>query len=235
MNDFENVLPVSGRTPDRKLPIGVLASHGGTNLQAIIDACADGSLDAEIRVVISNNSRSLALERARRANISTAHLSSVTHPDPACLDAAIADTLTSHDVELVALAGYMRKLGPRTLGRYRNRILNVHPALLPKFGGQGMYGERVHAAVIAAGESVSGVSVHLVDEEYDQGPVVAQAEVPVLTDDIPDTLAARVLEQEHLLYPQTIQRIASGDIDLDNDHSVVQKFSYDLALGQTGH
>lgn len=208
---------------DRKLSLGVLASHGGTNLQAIIDACADGSLDVEIRVVISNNSRAMALERARCSNIPTAHLSSVTHPDPACLDAAIADTLTTHGAELIVLAGYMRKLGPRTLSRYRNRILNVHPALLPKFGGRGMYGERVHAAVLAAGESVSGVSVHLVDEEYDQGPVIAQAEVPVLPNDTPDTLAARVLEQEHLLYPQTIQRIASGDIDLDIDHSVVQR------------
>lgn len=222
MNEFENVLPVCGQTPGGKLPIGVLASHGGTNLQAIIAACAAGSLDAEIRVVISNNSRAMALERARRSNIPTAYLSSVTHPDPARLDAAIADTLTTRGVELVALAGYMRKLGPRTLSRYRNRILNVHPALLPKFGGQGMYGERVHAAVLAAGESVSGVSVHLVDEEYDQGPVIAQAEVPVLPNDTPDILAARVLEQEHLLYPRTIQRIASGDIDLDIDHSVVQ-------------
>ena len=204
------------RTQSPKLPIGVIASHGGTNLQAIIDACANGSLDAEVRVVISNNSRSLALQRARRANIPTVHLSSVTHPDPARLDAAIADTLTSRGVELVALAGYMKKLGPRTLGRYRNRVLNVHPALLPKFGGRGMYGERVHAAVIAAGESVSGVSVHLVDEEYDRGPVIAQSQVPVLPSDTPDTLAARVLQREHTLYPQTIQRIATGQLDLDN-------------------
>ena len=203
------------RTPDAKLPIGVIASHGGTNLQAIIDACADGSLDAEIRVVISNNSRSLALERARQAHIPTAHLSSVTHPDPNSLDAAIADALMLRGVELVALAGYMRKLGPETLRRFRNRILNVHPALLPKFGGQGMYGERVHSAVLAAGEQVSGVSVHLVDEEYDRGPVIAQSEVPVLPGDTPDTLAARVLQCEHLLYPRTIQRIASGQIDLD--------------------
>ena len=204
------------RTQPTKLSLGVIASHGGTNLQAIINACAHGSLDAEIRVVISNNSRSLALERARRAKIPAAHLSSVTHPDPECLDAAIADTLTSHGVQLIALAGYMRKLGPRTLSRYRNRILNIHPALLPKFGGQGMYGERVHAAVLAAGESISGVSVHLVDEEYDRGPVIAQSKVPVLPNDTPDTLAARILEQEHLLYPQTIQRIASGDINLDS-------------------
>ena len=205
-----------GRTLVAKLPIGVIASHGGTNLQAIIDACTDGSLDARIRVVISNNSRALALERARRANIPTAHLSAVTHPDPASLDAAIADTLASHGVELVALAGYMRKLGPETLSRYRNRILNIHPALLPKYGGRGMYGERVHSAVLAAGERVSGVSVHLVDEEYDRGPVIAQAEVPVMPEDTPDTLATRVLEQEHILYPRTIQRIASGEIDLDS-------------------
>ena len=207
---------MSGRTLDAMLPIGVIASHGGTNLQAIIDACTDGSLDARIRVVISNNSRALALERARRANIPTAHLSAVTHPDPASLDAAIADTLASHGVELVALAGYMRKLGPETLSRYRNRILNIHPALLPKYGGRGMYGERVHSAVLAAGERVSGVSVHLVDEEYDRGPVIAQAEVPVMPEDTPDTLATRVLEQEHILYPRTIQRIASGEIDLDS-------------------
>ena len=206
---------MNGRRQRDKLPVGVIASHGGTNLQAIIDACADGSLDAQIRVVISNNSRSLALDRARRAQIPTAHLSAVTHPDPARLDEAIAETLVSHGVKLVALAGYMKKLGPKTLRRYRNRILNVHPALLPKFGGRGMYGERVHSAVLAAGERISGVSVHLVDEEYDQGPVVTQTQVPVLPDDTPDTLATRVLEREHILYPQTIQRIASAQINLD--------------------
>ena len=128
--------------PPNKLALGVLASHGGTNLQAIIDSCLSGAIDAEVRVVISNNSRSLALERARRADIPTAHLSGATHPDS--LDEAIAETLRRHDVEVVALAGYMKMLGPRTLAAYRNRILNVHPALLPKFGGQGMYGERVH-------------------------------------------------------------------------------------------
>ncbi len=206
---------MNGRKSGRKLPIGVLASHGGTNLQAVIDACADGSLDAEIRVVISNNSRSIALRRARLAGVPTVHLSSATHPAPSLLDKAIAETLASRGVELVALAGYMKKLGPETLSSYRNRILNVHPSLLPKFGGRGMYGERVHAAVLAAGESVSGVSVHLVDEEYDRGPVVAQSQVSVMPDDTSETLAARVLEVEHILYPQTIQRIASGQIDLD--------------------
>ena len=197
-----------------KLRLGVLASHTGTNLQSIMDACRAGSLDAEVRVVISNNSRSLALARARAVGIPTAHLSSATHPAPDALDAAIERTLKSHGVELVALAGYMKKLGPRTLGEYRNRVLNVHPALLPKFGGRGMYGDRVHAAVLASGDCVSGVSVHLVDEEYDRGPVISQVEIPVLPDDTPETLAARVLAQEHILYPKTLQRIASGDVDL---------------------
>ena len=201
--------------PVSKLALGVLASHGGTNLQAIIDSCRSGAADAEVRVVISNNSRSLALERARRANIPASHLSGGTHPAPDLLDEAITETLHRHGVQVVALAGYMKMLGPRTLDAYRNRILNVHPALLPKFGGRGMYGERVHEAVLASGDRVSGVTVHLVDEEYDHGPVVAQTQVPVLPDDTPDTLAARVLEQEHILYPETIQRIATGEVDLD--------------------
>ena len=201
--------------PLSKLALGVLASHGGTNLQAIIDSCRSGAIDAEVRVVISNNSRSLALERARRANIPASHLSSSTHPDPDRLDEAITETLRLYGVQVVALAGYMKMLGTRTLDAYRSRILNVHPALLPKFGGQGMYGERVHEAVLASGERVSGVTVHLVDEVYDHGPVVAQTQVPVLPDDTPGTLAARVLEQEHVLYPETIQRIATGEIDLD--------------------
>ena len=201
--------------PLSKLALGVLASHGGTNLQAIIDSCRSGAIDAEVRVVISNNSRSLALERARRANIPASHLSSSTHPDPDHLDEAITETLRLYGVQVVALAGYMKMLGTRTLDAYRSRILNVHPALLPKFGGQGMYGERVHEAVLASGERVSGVTVHLVDEVYDHGPVVAQTQVPVLPDDTPGTLAAKVLEQEHILYPETIQRIATGEIDLD--------------------
>ena len=180
-----------------------------------MDASRDGTLHAEIRVVISNNSRSVALERARRAGIPTAHLSGATHPDPADLDSALASELLMHRVELVALAGYMKKLGPATLSAFRSRIVNVHPSLLPKFGGVGMYGERVHEAVLAAGDGVSGVTVHVVDAEYDHGPAIAQRKVFVLRGDTPDTLAARVLAQEHTLYPQTLQRIATGEIDLD--------------------
>ena len=200
----------------KKLAIGVLSSHGGTNLQTIIDSCNDGRLDAEMRVVICNNSHATAMERARREGIPCFHMSGKTHPDPRELDSAITSTLTEHGVELVALAGYMKKLGPLTLERYRGRVLNVHPALLPKFGGHGMYGLRVHQVVLDSGEKVSGVTIHVVDEDYDHGPVVSQREVPVLEGDTAESLAQRVLEQEHNLYSETIQDIATGKIDLDN-------------------
>ena len=142
------------------------------------------------------------------------HLSGTTHPDPATLDAAIVDALVRHDVELVVLAGYMKKLGPRTLARYRGRVLNIHPALLPRFGGQGMYGARVHEAVLAAGEHETGVTIHIVDEEYDHGPIVAQCRVPVRPDDTPATLAARVLAREHTFLVETLEGIVSGTLRL---------------------
>jgi phosphoribosylglycinamide formyltransferase-1 len=195
--------------------LGFLASHGGSNMQAIVDACKEGRLHAELAVVISNNSESTALERARREGIPRYHLSSATHPDPAQLDAAIMRALEDHGVDLVILAGYMKLLGPQTLARYRGRILNIHPALLPRFGGKGLYGKKVHEAVLAAGERVTGVTIHLVDERYDAGPIVAQSEVPVLEDDTVDSLAARVLEREHQLFAETLEKIVQGEIDLD--------------------
>ena len=198
-----------------RLRIGVLASGGGTNLQAIMNAIADGALNAEIVLVASNNSRCGAMRRAWDWGIPAAHLSGVTHPDPEALDAAMTEALANRGAELVALAGYMKKVGPRTLARFRNRAVNVHPSLLPKFGGRGMRGERVHAAVLAAGERETGVTVHLADGEYDSGAIIAQERVPVLPDDTPSTLAARVLEREHDIYPRTLQRIAAGEVDLD--------------------
>ncbi|MDQ4149741.1 MAG: phosphoribosylglycinamide formyltransferase [Actinomycetota bacterium] len=197
------------------LRLGVLASHGGSNLQAIIDACKQGALDAEVAVVISNNASSKALSRAARESIPRYHLSGATHPDFEQLDEEITRTLEKHQVDLVVLAGYMKKVGPRTLRRYPRRILNIHPALLPKFGGVGMYGRGVHEAVLAAGEDVTGVTIHMVDAEYDHGPVIAQTEVPVVEGDTPDSLAERVLEREHTFYVETLERIASGSLDLD--------------------
>jgi len=184
-------------------------------MQAIIDACKEGRLHAEPVVVISNNSESGAMERARRENIPAYHLSSATHPDHTDLDAAITRTLKEHSVDLVILAGYMKLLGPQTLTTYRGRILNIHPALLPKFGGKGLYGKKVHEAVLAAGETVTGVTIHVVDERYDAGPILAQREVRVLQGDTADSLADRVLGQEHRLYAETIEKIVQGEIDLD--------------------
>ena len=197
------------------LRLGFFASHGGTNMQAIVDACNDGRLAATPCVVISNNSASEALNRARRESIPAYHLSRRTHPSPGELDRRTAAVLGRHRVNLVVLAGYMRKLGAPVLSRYPRRVLNVHPALLPRFGGEGMYGRAVHEAVLAASETETGATVHVVDEEYDSGPVLAQSRVPVLPGDDVERLSSRVLEQEHRLYVETLQRIATGEIDLD--------------------
>ena len=199
----------------QELQLGFLSSHGGTNMQAIVDACKDGRLSASPRVAISNNSRSTALERARREGIPSRHISAVTHPDPDKQDAAIAETMKEHGVELVVLSGYMKPIGPRTLAAYRRRILNVHPALLPRFGGKGMYGDAVHQAVLDAGAPVTGATIHLVDELYDHGPPVARRKVPVLPNDTVDSLRDRVRVAEHTLYVDTLQAIATGHINLD--------------------
>jgi phosphoribosylglycinamide formyltransferase 1 len=198
------------------LRLGFIASHGGTNMQAIIDACNSATLAARPCLVVSNNSRSGAMERAASEGIPARHLSAATHPAPAALDAAMLSALREHEVELICLAGYMRKLGPATLSAYRHRVLNIHPALLPRFGGKGFYGDRVHAAVLAAGDKESGPTVHLVDGHYDSGPVVAQKRVPVLPGDTVESLAARVLAQEHVIYTETLQRIALGELELDS-------------------
>lgn len=194
--------------------LGLLASHNGSNLGAIVAACQGGRIAATPVVVIGNNSGAFALERARRAGIPVAHLSNRTHPDPAALDAAMATTLAAYAVDLVVLAGYMKRLGPQVLERWRGRIINVHPSLLPKFGGKGMYGERVHAAVIEAGEALTGATIHQLTEEYDRGPIIAQVLVPVEPGDTAATLAARLLPHEHALYVETLARIARGDLIL---------------------
>ena len=199
----------------RPLGLGFLASHGGSNMQAVIDACREGRLEAEPRVVISNNSRSGALRRADEADIPRYHVSTVTHPGDDARDRAIVDILERHGVDLVVLGGYMKELGPQTIARFRNRIVNVHPALLPKFGGRGFYGIAVHEAVLASGDSVTGPTIHLVDEQIDHGAVLAQSRVAVLKGDTAETLAERVLAVEHKLYVETLRRIASGEIDLD--------------------
>lgn len=197
-----------------QLNLGFLASHGGSNMQAVIDACRSGRLNARPVVVISNNRNSMALERARNEKIPRFHLGGNSCASPEDLDRKIADTLLEHDVNLVVLAGYMKKIGPLTLATFPARIINIHPGLLPEYGGQGMYGRRVHQAVLAAGARVTGATVHLVDAVYDHGPVLARAEAPVLQGDTADSLAKRVLAVEHELYVDTIDQIIRGEIDL---------------------
>lgn len=199
---------------DQTFRIGVLASGAGTTLQAVIDACERGELPAQVVVVVANNSDSGALARAERHGIAHRHLSGRTHPDEAALDAAIRDALAAHDVHLVLLAGYMKKLGPRTLAAFAGRIVNTHPSLLPRHGGRGMYGSRVHAAVLAAGDRVTGISVHLVDADYDTGLVLARCEVPVEAGDDVARLAARVQAAEKTFLVDVLARIARGEIPL---------------------
>ena len=197
-----------------KLRIGVFASHGGSNMQAIIDACKDGTINGEVCVLICNNSSAFAVERAERAGIPVYHISSTNYPEQEDLDEAILIVLRKHRVNIIALAGYMKKLGPGILKEYRNRILNIHPALLPRHGGKGMYGIRVHEAVIASGDSKSGATVHLVDENYDEGDVISQVTVSVAEGETPESLAEKVLREEHRLYAVTLGKISSGEIEL---------------------
>lgn len=196
------------------MKLAFFASHNGSNAQAIMDACATGRIKAQPVLLISNNTDSGALARARREKIHAFHLSSKTHPDPVELDSAILELLVKHEIDLVILAGYMRKLGPLTLTRYWGRVLNIHPALLPQFGGKGMYGMNVHHAVIQSGSTETGATVHIATENYDEGPIVAQKRIPVLGSDTPEALAARVLALEHALYVETVAAIARDEIPL---------------------
>lgn len=194
--------------------IGFLASHRGSNMQAVLDACEAGRLSITPAVLISNNRCAEAVTRAKEWGMPAYVLNSVTHPEPGALDKAILATLQRHECELILLAGFMKKIGPRVLEIFQNRILNIHPALLPRHGGKGMYGMNVHRAVLAARDPVTGVSVHLVDEEYDHGRVLCQAEVAILPGDTPESLAERVLRREHEFLVETLDRISKGELEL---------------------
>lgn len=199
----------------RVLRIGVLASHEGTTLQCILDACASGRVNGCVALVISNNGNSGALRRASAAGGMALHLSSLTHEDAASLDGAIRDALLHAKVQVVLLGGYMKRLGPRTLEAFHGRILNTHPALLPKFGGVGMFGDRVFEAVLAARELESGASVHLVEADYDSGAILRQGRVPVFPGDSLTSLKARVQACERQLVVETLAAIGTGELVLE--------------------
>ena len=199
--------------------IGVLASGGGSNLQAILDhlAALGDARCGDVVLVASNRPDAGALARAARSGIASEVLRSSHAPD----GADVGTVLDEHGVELVALAGYMRLVPADVTAAYRGHMLNVHPALLPEFGGPGMYGARVHRAVVQAGAPFSGPTVHFVDEVYDHGAVIAQWPVPVLPGDDDRTLAARVLRAEHLLYPRVVNAVAGGEARIGDDGRVV--------------
>jgi phosphoribosylglycinamide formyltransferase-1 len=194
------------------LRLGFLASGGGSSAQAIVDAIARGDLAAEARLLVSNRREAPALVWAAARGVPHRHIA--TAADPEAADIALAAALVGAEVELLVLSGYLRQLGPRTLEAYAGHILNIHPGPLPQFGGHGMYGARVHRAVIAAGVAESAIVIHLVDEEYDRGPEIARRTVPVDPGDTAETLEARVRGLEPGFFVETLQRIASGDLAL---------------------
>ena len=199
-----------------RLKLGVLISGRGSNLQALIDACSDPAFPAEIVVVLSNRADAGGLERARSSGIATATVSHRDFPDRAAFDSAIDATLRAAGVELVCLAGFMRLLTPGFVTGWGDRIVNIHPSLLPAFKGA-----HAHADALAAGVRISGCTVHIVRPEMDDGPILIQAAVPVLPDDTEDTLAARILEAEHLCYPFAVRAIAEGRVRIEGMHAIV--------------
>jgi phosphoribosylglycinamide formyltransferase-1 len=194
------------------LKIGFLASGGGSSARAIVKALESGELAGEARLMVSNNKSAPALDFAREHGV--AALCIPTQADPEAADERIGQAMADHGVELIVLSGYLRRLGPRTLARYGGRILNIHPGPLPQFGGEGMYGRRVHEAVLAAGVAESGVVIHLVDQEYDHGAAIARRVVPICAGDTAETLEARVREAEPAFFVETLQRLSRGELSL---------------------
>lgn len=193
-----------------RIAVMVSGQGRGSNMQAIIDACASGKVNGEVALVLGVKDDAPAMQRAREQGVRTATISPKDYDTAAEYDDTVLRTLQSHLIDLICLAGYMRVLGQNVIDAYRNRIMNVHPALLPAFCGKGMYGHHVHEAAIARGVKVSGATVHFVDEEYDSGPIILQTVVPVEEDDTPDDLATRVLTAEHRTYTDAIALFADG-------------------------
>jgi formyltetrahydrofolate-dependent phosphoribosylglycinamide formyltransferase len=194
--------------------LAVLLSGSGTTLQNLIDRIADGRLVAKIAVVIASRADAGGIERARRAGIPAVVVARKEFPDTDRFNDALHDELAKYDFDLIIMAGFLSQVQLR--GRYNGRVLNIHPALIPAFCGKGFYGERVHRAVLEAGVKVSGCTVHFADDEYDHGPIILQGAVPVLDDDTPETLAARVHGLEMELYPEAIRLWAEGVIEIVN-------------------
>lgn len=197
--------------------VAVLISGRGSNMQALVRACAAPDYPAEIVLVLSNKPDAAGLDFAREAGIPTAIISHRDFPDRAAFDAAMENEILRHGAELICLAGFMRLLDSRIIEAWRDRMINIHPSLLPSFKGLD-----THERALEAGVKLAGCTVHFVRPEMDTGPIIAQAAVPVLADDTPESLAARILEQEHVIYPMALRLVAEGRVLVEGDRAVVE-------------
>ena len=202
--------------------IAVFASGRGSNFNAILNAVTEGRLPARVSLLVSNNSNAGAMELARSRNIPAVHVSQRQFSSEDEYGERLLALLTQYHVDLIALAGYMKRVPVKVIERFRNKIVNIHPALLPDFGGEGMFGIHVHEAVIAAGAKVSGATVHIVDEEYDHGVIVLQKTVDISPNDTPETLAAKVLKIEHEIYPQALAAFAAGRVHIEGRRAWIE-------------
>ena len=197
--------------------IAVFASGRGSNFQAILNSIRQGSLPARVTVLVSNKADAGAFEIARVQNIPAVQINQTMFSSEDVFAQKILDVLRGHQTDLIALAGYLKRIPSRVVHEFRNRIVNVHPALLPAFGGAGMYGHHVHEAVLAYGAKISGATVHIVDEEYDHGPIVMQKAIEVADGETPESLAAKVLVIEHELYPTALKAFAEKRIRIEGN------------------
>ncbi|MCW8798133.1 MAG: phosphoribosylglycinamide formyltransferase [Prosthecochloris sp.] len=195
---------------NHKTKLAVFCSGSGTNFQAIFHAINERNLPAEVALCVSNRSECGAMSFASQHGIATLHISEKQYETPEKFGAEMLKALEQNGIEYILLAGYLRKVPSSVVEAYSYKMLNIHPALLPKFGGPGMYGINVHKAVLASGEKETGATVHYVDAEYDKGPILLQGRVPVKSGDTPESLAARVLECEHRLYPDALEKLLIG-------------------------
>ena len=203
--------------------VAVFASGGGTNLQSLLDTFGSGGHpddSCRIALVISDRPEIGALDRAEKAGAATAVIPPKEYDNHEAFGEALLATMREHDIEIIALAGYLKLVPEDVVRAFRGRIINIHPGPLPTFGGSGMWGHHVHEAVLQSGVAISGPTIHYVDDRYDTGPIVAQWPVPVLDGDTPDSLAARVLKYEHKLYPAVLRALARGEIEWDEDRHV---------------
>ncbi len=202
--------------------IAIFASGSGTNFKSIYHHLQLGNIPGQIVLTISNNSDSGAIEFAKGNNMLTLIINEARYPKQVDRYELLIQTLAGNDVDLICLTGYMKRLPKSIVHKYHNKILNIHPALLPHFGGKGFYGIKVHEAVIASGTEESGVTVHFVDEKYDQGKIIVQEKVKVYRTDTAETLARRVLKVEHKLYPQVVKAFCEDRIVWENNHPIIE-------------